>query len=46
MAELAGMGDEERKTNNRDMAAASDTYNQIVYAEEKGREDGLKDSIS
>ena len=46
MAELAGMGDAERKTYNGDMAAARDTYNRIVYAEEKGREDGLKDSIS
>ena len=43
VAELARMGDEERKTYNRDMTTARDTYNQIVYAEEKGLEKGREE---
>lgn len=42
VAELAGMNDEERKTYIRNMTTARDTYNQIVYAEEKGLEKGLE----
>ena len=34
---------DERKTYNRDMTTARDTYNQIVYAEEKGREEGERE---
>ena len=46
MAELAQLDDEDRTNYIKAMNTERDTYNQIEYAHESGREEGLKEGQS